>query len=73
MKTVSLRTRHPLEPGDVVRLPRRFINAVLPWGSDDRVVVLRVLPGALYVRPLANPTRAWYVRRRGVGAALRGR
>ncbi|MGE3107326.1 MAG: hypothetical protein AB7G11_14010 [Phycisphaerales bacterium] len=61
--------RREIQPGDVVRLSRRFIDAVLRAGSDDRAVVRRVHPRAVYVESLARPGSAWYVRRALVVAA----
>lgn len=65
MVTVSPRARgREVHPGDVVRLPRRIIDAVLRWGSDDRVVVREVYARQIYVQSIENPWAAWYVRRR---------
>jgi predicted RNase H-like nuclease len=65
--------RKNLKPGDVVRLPRRMIDAVLRAGSDDRVVIREVHPRVVFVQSLANPWAAWYVRRRVVTSTPRHR
>jgi len=63
------RKRPEVRPGEVVRLPRRIIEAVLRSGSDDRVLVREVHARAVYVQSIANPFAAWYVRRRSISAA----
>lgn len=49
-------------PGEVVRLPRRIIDAVLRAGSDDRALVCEVHARAVYVESIQCPGVAWYVR-----------
>lgn len=58
-----------IKPGEVVRLPRRIIDAVLRSGADDRVLVREVYARRIYVQSLANPTAAWYVPRTRIAAA----
>ncbi len=60
--------RREFQPGDVVRLSRRFIDAVLRAGSDDRVLVREVHARGrvVYVQSLANPKAAWYVGRKTI-------
>lgn len=57
------RKRPEVRPGDVVRLPRWIIDAVLRTGADDRVVVREVHARAVYVQSVENPGAAWYVGR----------
>ncbi|GDX99017.1 hypothetical protein LBMAG48_14210 [Phycisphaerae bacterium] len=57
------RKRPDLRPGEVVRLPRRIIDAVLAHGTDDRVLVREVHARAVYVESIQCPGAAWYVRR----------
>jgi hypothetical protein len=62
------RKRPDLRPGEVVRLPRRIIDAVLAHGTDDRVLVREVQARGrvVYVQSLANPAAAWYVGHRNL-------
>ncbi|MCC6228526.1 MAG: hypothetical protein IT432_04790 [Phycisphaerales bacterium] len=55
----------------MVRLPRRFIDAVLRSGSDDRAIVREVHARAIYVQSVANPVAAWYVPRTRIPAVGR--
>lgn len=59
------RRRRGLKPGDVIRLPRRFIEALRRDGTDDRAIVVKVYKDerVVYVRLLKAPWTAVSVRR----------
>lgn len=55
--------RREIQPGSIVRLPRRIIDRVLRAGADDRVLVREIYARRIYVQSIANPFAAWYVPR----------